>query len=55
MLGCCNFSNNCARGSGVWIWGNRGGLGGNCEGLVLSVPGDVRDFLYLGWRGRGVP
>src|SRR5439155_16736408 len=33
--------------SGAWIWRDRsGGVGRNCEVLVLSVLGDVRDLLF---------
>ena len=48
MLGWArNFSNNRADSSGAWIWRHRSGIDRNCQVLVLSVPGDVRDLLCL--------
>ncbi len=43
----CNFSDNRADSSAAWIWRNRRGIGGNCQVLIFSVPGDVRDLLFL--------
>ena len=43
----CNFSSNRADSSGPWIWRDRSGIGRNCQVLILSVPGDVRDLLCL--------
>ena len=40
-------SNNRVHRSGAWIWWNRRGIGRNCQVLILSVPGDVHNFLSL--------
>src|SRR5438067_9070727 len=51
MLG-CNISNHCVNSSRSWIWRNRSGVGRNCEIVILSVPGDVRDLLCLRVEGK---